>query len=94
MVKKRRNYRNSIGLARMVHEFVSTGACNLDVQGSSNRADICHRGCAYTVFQAVQWHGVYSSACGTVHCKVPLKSFEIRVGHSPGLELPSVAILP
>ena len=31
---------------------------------------------------------------GTVHYKEPLKSFEIRVGHSPGFGLPSVAILP
>ena len=29
-----------------------------------------------------------------VHYKEPLKSFEIRVGHSPGFGLPSVAILP
>ena len=39
-------------------------------------------------------HGVYSAAYGTVHYKEPLKSFEIRVGHSPGFGLPSVAILP
>ena len=38
--------------------------------------------------------GVHSAAYGTVHCKEPLKSFEIRVGHSPGFGLPSVAILP
>ena len=56
--------------------------------------DICHRGGAYTVRQTVQRHGVYSAAYGTVHYKEPLKSFEIRVGHSPGLGLPSVAILP
>ena len=31
---------------------------------------------------------------GTVHYKEPLKSFEIRVGHSPGFGHPSVAILP
>ena len=30
----------------------------------------------------------------TVHYKEPLKSFEIRVGHSPGFGVPSVAILP
>ena len=57
-------------------------------------ADICHRGFAYTVIQTVQMHGVYSTAYGTVHYKEPLKSFEIRVGHSPGFGLPSVAILP
>ena len=56
--------------------------------------DICHRGCAYTVLQTVQRPGVYSAAYGTVHYKEPLKSFEIRVGHSPGFGLPSVAILP
>ena len=56
--------------------------------------DICHRGCAYTVLQTVQSHGVYSAAYGTMHYKEPLKSFEIRVGHSPGFGLPSVAILP
>ena len=42
--------------------------------------DICHRGCAYTVLQTVQMHGVYSAAYGTVHYKESLKSFEIRVG--------------
>ena len=56
--------------------------------------DICHRGCAYTVLQTAQRHGVYSAAYGIVHYKEPLKSFEIRVGHSPGFGLPSVAILP
>ena len=61
--------------------------------------DICHRGCAYTVLQTtvlqtVQRNGVYSAAYGTVHYKEPLKSFEIKVGHSPGFGLPSVAILP
>ena len=48
-------------------------------------------GCAYTVLQTVQKHGVYSASCGTVHYKEPLKSFEISVGHSPGFGLPSVA---
>ena len=56
--------------------------------------DICHRGCAYTVLKTVQRPGVYSAAYGTVHYKERLKSFKIRVGHSPGLGLPSVAILP
>ena len=58
------------------------------------RTDICHLGCAYAVFITVPSHGVYSAAYGTVHCKEPLKSFEIRVGHSPSFGLPSVAILP
>ena len=53
----------------------------------------CHRGCAYTVLQTVQMHGVYSPSYGTVHYKEPLKSFEIRVGHSPGFRLSSLAIL-
>ena len=56
--------------------------------------DICHRGCAFTVLQTVQRPAVYSAAYGTVHYKEPLKSFEIRIGHSPGFGLPSVAILP
>ena len=55
--------------------------------------DICNRGCAHTVLQSVQRHGM-NSVYGTVHYKEPLMSFEIRVGHSPGFELPSVAILP
>ena len=55
---------------------------------------ICRRGCAYTVLQTLKRPGVYSAACGTVHYKEPLKSFEIRVGHSPGFGFPSVAILP
>ena len=37
---------------------------------------------------------MYNTAHGTVHYKEPLKSFEIRVGHSPGFGLLSVAILP
>ena len=55
--------------------------------------DICRRGCACSVLQTVQKHRVYSAIYGTVHYKEPLKSFEIRVGHSPGFGLPSVAIL-
>ena len=37
---------------------------------------------------------LYSVVYGTVHYKEPLKSFKIRVGHSLGFGLPSVAILP
>ena len=51
------------------------------------------RGCAYTVFQTVQRHRVYSSAYGTVHYKEPLKSFEIRVGHSLAFGLHYVAMI-
>ena len=54
---------------------------------------ICHRDCAYTVLQTVQKHGVYSAVYGTVRCKEPLKSFEIRVGNSPGFGLSYVAII-
>ena len=43
---------------------------------------ICDRGCAYTVLQTVQRHGVHSAVNGTVHYKEPSKSFEMRVGHS------------
>ena len=56
--------------------------------------DICHCGCAYTLLQTVQRPGVDSAAYDTVHYKEPVKSFEIRVGHSSGFGLPSVAILP
>ena len=69
--------------------FVSTGASNLEVPGSNPG----HSGCAYTVLQTVQKHEVYSAAYGTVHYKESLKSFKIRVGHSPDFGLPSVAIL-
>ena len=56
--------------------------------------DIYHRGCAYTVLQTVQRHGVYSDVYGFVHYKEPLKSFKIRVGHSTGFGLHSLRILP
>ena len=46
--------------------------------------DVCYRGCVYTVLQTVERLGVYSAAYVTVHYKEPLKSFEVRVGHSPG----------
>ena len=76
--------------------FISTGACNLGYRlvRISVGTDICHRGCAYTVLQTVQRHGVYNAAYGNVHYKEPLKSFEKRVGHSPGFGLPSIEILP
>ena len=54
--------------------------------------DIC-RGCAYTLLQTVQRPGVYGAAYATVYHKEPLKSFEIRIGHSPGIGLPSVSLL-
>ena len=56
--------------------------------------DICHRGCAYAVLRTAQRYGVYSVVYDTVHYKKnPLKSFEIRVGHSRGFGLHSIAIL-
>ena len=72
----------NIGSTSRDGSFVSTGACNLELSGSNQirvGPDI--------------WHGVHSAAYGTVHYKEPLKSFKIRVGHSPGFGLPSVAIL-
>ena len=63
--------------------FVSTGACN-QVRIPIG-TDICHRGCAYTVLQTVQMHGVYNAVYGTVHYKEPLESVEIRVGHNPSV---------
>ena len=75
--------------------FVSTSACNLEVPGSNPGRDgyLSSWSCIY-MLQTVQRNGVYSAVYGTVHYKEPLKSFEIRVGHSPGFGLPSVAILP
>ena len=64
--------------------FVWTGSCNLEVSGSNpGRAGYLSRGCAYTVLKTVQRHGVYSAVDGTVHCKEPLKSFEIGGGIVP-----------
>ena len=39
-------------------------------------SDVCHRGCACTVLQTVQRHGVCSDVYGTVHYKEPLKLFD------------------
>ena len=39
-------------------------------------------------------HGVYRTVYGTVHHKKPLKTSEVRVGHSPGFGLPSDSLLP
>ena len=38
-------------------------------------SDVCNRGWAYKVVQAVQRHTVCSTVYGTVHYKEPLKSF-------------------
>ena len=76
----------------MAHSYRLGLVCNREVPGS-NPGRIVHRVCAYTVLQTVQRPGVYSAAYGSVHHIEPLKSFEIRVGHSPGFGLPSVVIL-
>ena len=39
-------------------------------------SDVSHRGCAYTVLQTVQRHGVCSEVYGTVHYKEPLTLFD------------------
>ena len=49
--------------------------------------------CIYTVLKTGIRRGLYNADYGTVHYKEPLKSFEIRVGHSTGFGLCSVAIL-
>ena len=43
---------------------------------STSDADVCHPGCACTVFQTVQRPGVCSAVYGTLHYKKPLKSFD------------------
>ena len=50
---------------------------------------VSHRGCAYSVFQTVQRHGVCSEVYGTLHYKEPLKLFDKSRALSP-----SFAILP
>ena len=37
---------------------------------------VSRRGCAYTVLQTVQRHGVCIDVCGTVHYKESLKLFD------------------
>ena len=59
----------------------------------TSASDVCHRGCAYAVFQTVHRPGLCSVVDGTVHYNNPLKLFE-RVENSPELGLSSVAILP
>ena len=77
----------------VLRSIVSTGACNLGVPGSNPGWDEYLSSWLCTMLQTVQRHGVYSAAYGTVHYKESLKSFEIRVGHSPGFGIHSVAIL-
>ena len=73
--------------------FVSTGACNLGVPGSNpDRDGYCSSWLC--IYSAPNCSKAWSAAYGTVHYKEALKSFEIRVGYSPGFGFPSVAILP
>ena len=76
--------------------LVSTRTCNLEVQGSKpGRAGYFLSWlCIYSAPNCSKAYGVYSAAYGTVKNTETLKSFEIRVGHSPGFGLPSVVILP
>ena len=39
-------------------------------------SDVCHRGCACSVLQTVQRHGVCSDVYGTVQYQEPLKLFD------------------
>ena len=75
--------------------FVSAGTCNLDVLGlkPGRGGYLSSWLCRYS---APNYSKDWSAQCpyGTAHYKEPLKSFEIRVDHSPGLGLPSFAILP
>ena len=45
--------------------------------GFSAGSDIFHRGCAYTVLQTVQKHGVHSAVYGAVHYKDDKKTLEV-----------------
>ena len=63
-------------VASLDGSFVSTVACNLEVPDQVRipvGPDICHRGCAYTVLQTVQRHGVYIAVYGTVYYKEQFK---------------------
>ena len=48
-------------------------------------SDVSLRGCAYTLLQTVQRHGVCSDVYGTVHYKEPLKLFDKTRAYSPFL---------
>ena len=56
-------------------------------------SDVCHRGCAYRVFNTVQRPGECSAGYGTVHYKKPLKLLDKSRALSPDLVLLSFAIL-
>ena len=60
-------------VADLVSLWLETQMHRVEIPAGS---DICHRGCAYAVFQTVQRTGVYSAVYVTVHYKEPLKSFD------------------
>ena len=63
--------------------FASTASCNLVVPGSNlSQAEYLSSWlCIYSASNRSR-HGVCNAAYGTVHYKEPLKSFEIKVGHT------------
>ena len=68
----------------MAHSYRLHGACNLEVPGSNpGRAGYLSSWfCIYSAPNCSKAWSVYSAAYATVYYKEPLKSFEIRVGHS------------
>ena len=68
----------------MAHSYRLHGACNLEVPGSNpGRAGYLSSWfCIYSAQNCSKAWSVYSAAYATVYYKEPLKSFEIRVGHS------------
>ena len=68
----------------MAHSYRLHGACNLEVPGSNpGRAGYLSSWfCLYSAPNCSKAWSVYSAAYATVYYKEPLKSFEIRVGHS------------
>ena len=85
----------SLGTKMQKNTFASCRSCGPEPMTHSSRLELVTWGmlesrsgrifgCALTVhIQTVQRPGVYSAAYSTVHYYEPLKSFEIRVGHSP-----------
>ena len=68
----------------MAHSYRLHRACNLEVPGSNpGRAGYLSSWlCIYSAPNCSNAWSVYSAAYATVYYKEPLKSFEIRVGHS------------
>ena len=70
--------------APIAHSYRQHGACNLEVPGLyPGRAGYLSSWlCIYSAPNCSKAWSVYSAAYATVYYKEPLKSFEIRVGHS------------